>query len=180
MRQWFLGCVATVFLVASTSAGWPADNIRVGFVNPGMPGEKFWLLVSATMQAAADELGISVDIRYTGRSHDKAIEIAHDFINSSTPPDYLIATNDVDVGGEIIKAADAKGVPVILLSNHLDPKQWTEYGEPRTKYRHWLGSIVPDHEGGGYGIAEAVLTEAARVKQTRPLKMLALAGDIQT
>lgn len=179
MRRWLLGCMAGIILATTASAAWPAE-IRVGFVNPGMPGEKFWLLVSATMQAAADELGISVDIRYTGRSHDKAIEIANDFLNSSPPPDYLIATNDVDVGGEIVKAADAKGVPVILLSNDLDPKQWAEYGEPRTKYRHWLGSIVPDHEGGGYGIAEAVLTEAARIKQTRPLKMLALAGDVQT
>jgi hypothetical protein len=39
---------------------------------------------------------------------------------------------------------------------------------------------VPDHEGGGYGIAEAVLTEAARINQTRPLKLLALTGDIDT
>jgi ABC-type sugar transport system substrate-binding protein len=39
---------------------------------------------------------------------------------------------------------------------------------------------VPDHEGGGYGIAEAVLIEAARIKKHRPLKLLALAGEIDT
>ena len=66
------------------------------------------------------------------------------------------------------------------LVNDLDPKDWAEYGEPRTKYPHWLGSIVPDHEDGGYGIAEAILTEAARIKTTRPLELLAITGDAGT
>ena len=132
------------------------------------------------MQAAAAELGIKVDERYTDRSLDKAIAIARDFLSQRPPPDYLIATNDVADGGEIIKLADADGVPMILLNNDLDEEQWAEYGQPRTQYRRWLGSIVPDHESGGDGIAEAVLIEAARIKKHRPLKLLALAGEINT
>jgi hypothetical protein len=50
----------------------------------------------------------------------------------------------------------------------------------RTKYRHLLGSIVPDHQGGGYGIAEAIIIEAARIKKTPPLKLLALSADVAT
>ena len=132
------------------------------------------------MRAAAAELGIEVEERHTERSFDRAIAFARDFLNQRPPPDYLIATNDVGVGGELIKLADAAGVPLILLNNELEGKQWAEYGQPRTKYRHWLGSIVPDHESGGYGIAEAVLIEAARIKKHRPLKVLALAGEIDT
>jgi len=120
------------------------------------------------MRAAAAELGIDVDERHTQRSFDKAIALARDFVSQRPRVDYLIATNDVGVGGEIIKLADAAGVPLILLNNDLDEKHWAEYGEPRTKYRHWLGSIVPDHEGGGYGIAEAILIEAVRLEKTRP------------
>ena len=41
----------------------------------------------------------------------------------------MIATNDVGVGGEIIKLADAAGVPLILLNNDLEGKQREEYGE---------------------------------------------------
>ena len=111
----------------------------------------------------------------TRRSHSRATLSAN-----ARELDYLIATNDVGVGGEIIKLADAAGVPLILLNNDLDEKQWAEYGEPRTKYRHWLGSMVPDHEGGGYGIAEAILIEAVRIKNSRPLKLLALAGEVDT
>lgn len=173
-----IAAVTASLSAASMSAAW-AENLRVGFINPSGPPE-FWLLVSATMQAAAAQLGIDVDIRYTGRSYDNAIKIAKDFVGEHPPPDFLVATNDVGAGGEVIKIADAAGVPIILLSNDLDPKDWAAYGEPRTKYRHWLGSIVPDHEGGGYGIAEAILTEAARIQTRRPLHILALTGDAAT
>jgi ABC-type sugar transport system substrate-binding protein len=178
ISSWLGRLLVASVLAGTVPAAWGSD-IRVGFINPTGPPE-FWLPVSATMRAAAAELGIDVDIRYTERSYDKAIALARDFLSERPPPDYLIATNDLGAGGAIIKLADAANVPMILLSNELDQKQWAEYGEPRTKYPHWLGSIVPDHEGGGYGIAEAVLTEAARIKKTRPLKLLALTGDIDT
>jgi ABC-type sugar transport system substrate-binding protein len=172
------GLFAAAVLVGTAPAVRSSD-IRVGFLNPTGPPE-FWLLVSATMQAAGAELGINVDIRYTDRSYNKSIALARGFLSEQPSPDYLIATNDLGVGGPIIKLANTAKIPMILLSNDLDQNQLAEYGEPRTKYRNWLGSIVPDNEGGGYGIAEAVLTEAARIKKTRLLKLLALTGDIET
>ena len=175
---WLRSLILVASLAVTTTEA-SGGKIRVGFINPtGSP--EFWLLVSSTMRAAAAELGIDVDIRYTQRSYDKAIALARDFLSERPPPDYLIATNDLGAGGAIIKLADAANVPIILLDNDVDQKEWAEYGEPRTKYRHWLGSLVPDHEGGGYRVAEAVLTEAIRVKNNPPLRMLALAGDIRT
>ena len=91
MRFFF---AAIVFLLATTPAAWSRD-LRVGFVNPTGPTE-FWHAVNATMLAAAAELGIDVDIRETGRSRDKAIELAHQFLAENPPLDYLIATNDID------------------------------------------------------------------------------------
>jgi len=55
------------------------------------------------MQAAAAELGIKVDERNTERSFDKAIATARDFLSKGPPPDYLIASNDVGAGAEIVK-----------------------------------------------------------------------------
>jgi ABC-type sugar transport system substrate-binding protein len=175
--RWLRGLFVAAALMSSES-GAAGGDIRVGFVNPGRTGEAFWLLVSATMKAAAAELGIDVDIRYTDREPGKTMAVTKELLAES--PDYLIATNDVGLGGAIIKLADAAQVPMILLSNDLDPKQSAEYGEPRIKYPRWLGSIVPDHEGGGYGTAEALLIETVRIKTARPLKLLALTGDVDT
>ena len=181
--RWLAGLALGCLVLAGAVAGAPAAhaaNLRVGFVSPGKDGEVFWLLVSDTMRAAAAELGIDVDIRYTKRDFQAALSITKDFLAEQPPLDYLIATNDIGAGGPIIKLADQAGVPLILLSNDLDPADWAEYGEPRTKYKHWLGSIVPDHEGGGYEIAEMVVTEAERLKTNRPLRLIALAGDAET
>jgi ABC-type sugar transport system substrate-binding protein len=179
MTAWLRGfLVAVAVLVGAPLTAWGGD-IRVGFIDPEDP-PPFWNLVDTTMRAAAAELGIDVDIRGAGRSRDKAIALARDFFGESPPLDYLITSNNMNVGGEIIKLADAAHVKMIFLNGDLPPKDWAEYGEPRTKYPNWLGGINPDHEGAGYGIGAAILTEAARLKTNRPLKILALAGDTET
>jgi ABC-type sugar transport system substrate-binding protein len=171
---WLRGLLVATALVCTTSGAW-SGNIRVAFINPNQPPE-FWQLVCTTMKAAAAELGIDVQIRDWDGSREKAIGIARDLLAERPLPDYLIATNDQDVGGEIVKLADAAHVKTILLNNDLD----ASYGEPRTKYRNWLGSIVPDHDGAGYGIATEVLTEAAERLTNRPLQILALTGEATT
>lgn len=178
MTHWLRTMLGAIVIMALPCVAWSGD-IRVGFINPMGPPE-FWSLVNATMNAAASELGVDLDIRESARSHDRAIAIAKDFLAEHPPPDYLIATNDGGVGGEIIKLADAAHVKLILLNNDLDPKDRAEYGEPRTKHPNWLGIIVADQEGAGYAIAMAILDEAAKFKAARPLKLLALAGDAQT
>src|SRR5688572_19744516 len=171
MKKLLRGLVLTAALLAA-SPGWSAE-LRVGFINPTVP-PAFWDLVSTAMRAAAAQLDIHVDIRNHDRSREKALALAKEFAAQQPPLDYLIATNDLDLAVDIVTIADAAKLKVILLNNDIDPKEWSKYGEPRTKFKSWLGSLIPDHEGAGYGIATAVLTEAARVKTNRPLKVLAL------
>jgi ABC-type sugar transport system substrate-binding protein len=177
MKKLLRGLVLSAALLAG-SPGWSAE-LRVGFINPTVP-PAFWDLLSTAMRAAAAQLDIHVDIRNHDRSREKAIALAKEFAAQQPPLDYLIATNDLDVAVDIVTIADAANLKVILLNNDIDPKEWSKYGEPRTKFKSWLGSLIPDHEGAGYGIATAVLTEAARVKTNRPLRVLALAGDTMT
>ena len=63
------------------------------------------------MQAAAAELGIKVDERNTERSFDKVIATARDFLSKGPPPDYLIASNDVGAGAEIVKLSSRFAFP---------------------------------------------------------------------
>jgi ABC-type sugar transport system substrate-binding protein len=164
-------------ILAAAALSWttPAlsGDVKVAFINP-MGSPAFWQSVATTMRAAAAELGIDVEIRESDHTRDNAIAIAQDFLAERPRPDYLIATNDLEAGGEVIKLADAAHVKTILLNNDL-----TEKEEPRTKYRAWLGSIVPDHEDAGYGIATTILTAATNLSN-RPIKVLALTGDATT
>lgn len=169
--------VAFVFAALSVPAS--AGDMRVGFINSGVP-PSFWNLVASTMKDAAAQLNIDVDVRDVQRSRERAVAAARELLAASQPPDYLVASNDVDIGVDLIKLSDETNVKLILINNDIDPKDWAAFGEPRTKHRNWLGSIVPDHEAAGYGIATAILTAAAKTKSSRPLKVLALAGDAIT
>ena len=77
--SWLRGLFVAAALAVATPPAWGGD-IRVGFINPTGPPE-FWRQVSATMRAAAAELGIDVDERHTQRSFDKAIALARDFVS---------------------------------------------------------------------------------------------------
>jgi ABC-type sugar transport system substrate-binding protein len=178
MTDWVRSVLVAIALAAMPSAAF-ANDIQVAFIDATVPPE-FWKTLTAIMRVAAAQLGIDVEIQQTGKSREKAIAIAKDFLARRPAPDYLVASNDVDAGGELIKLADAAHVKLIFVNNDLDPKDWAAYGEPRTKYRSWLGSIVPDHEGAGYGVGTAVLKEAVKLKRNRPLKVLALTGDTTT
>src|SRR5258708_1747035 len=160
------GFIVAVAILAGASPASSGD-IRVGFVNPNQPAE-FWGLVSTTMRAAAAELGIDVDIRLADGSHDKAMQLARELLDQKPPLDYIIGTNDLKFGTDLIKLAEAAGVPLLLLSNDLDRKDWAEYGEPRSKYRHWLGSIVPHPESRGSRISEGILSASGRSHSTQP------------
>src|SRR5438105_357289 len=178
MPGWLRGLLAAAVVTGIPFAAWAGD-VRVGFIDPADP-PAFWNLVDATMRPAAAQLGIDLDIRSMESNHDKAIAVARQFLAEKPALDYLIVCNNLDIGGEIIKLADAAHVKMIFLNVDLDRKQWPEYGEPRTKYKDWLGSITPDHEGAGYGIATAILTAAAQVKSNRPLRVLGLTGEANT
>jgi len=172
------GLLAAI-LIAAFSGPAAANDIRVGFINSAIPPE-FWNLVGATMKDASRQLGIDVQIRDVHRSREKAVAAAKELLALPQPPDYLVASNDVGIGVDLIKLTDTTPVKLLLINNDIDPKDWPAFGEPRTKHPNWLGSIVPDHESAGYGIATAILTAAAKSKSTRPLRVLALAGDAIT
>lgn len=59
---------------------------------------------------------------------DQAIAIARDFLGERPPPDFLIATNDLNAAGKVVGLANAAHVNTILLNYDLD----TGYGEPHT------------------------------------------------
>jgi ABC-type sugar transport system substrate-binding protein len=167
------------FLVVAMSVPALAADIRVGFINSAVPPE-FWNLVAGTMKDAARQLDIEVEVRNVDRSRERAVAAARELLAGPRPPDYLVASNDVEIGVDLIRLTDTANVKLLLINNDIDPRDWPAFGEPRTKHRNWLGSLVPDHEAAGYGIATAIVTAAAKIKSTRPLRVLALAGDAVT
>lgn len=153
-----------------------ADTLKVSFINPGKEGERFWDMVTQTMQAAARDLDIELTVRYAQRNRIRMQQLGREVLNQPELPDYLVVVNEEQSAESTVQLADEKGVPVLLLLNDFTGRQRVRMGEPMQKYRHWLGSITPDNYDAGFRMADRII-RAAGGERGKPVHMLAIAGD---
>ncbi|WP_051711134.1 ABC transporter substrate-binding protein [Andreprevotia chitinilytica] len=142
------------------------------FINPGLHDESFWVTYAGLMQAAAKQLGWTLDVRYAERDHVRMVALARQALQVSPKPDYLLLVNEKPVMSPILQAANRAGVDTLLLSNGLNEQEQAFAGHPRERFKHWLGTIVPDNQQAGYLLAQSVLAQAT----TGPATLVALRG----
>ncbi len=158
----------------------------VVFINPGHPGEVYWRSVSSLMQAAAESLGMQLEIVYMERDHTRTNGFVRDLLArpKERRPDYVVMTNDYSVATVMLPQLDQAGIKTFLaFSSILDPEQKRRLGEPRAHLHHWIGSLEPMAEEIGYGTAKQLIEQGRRRGLVAPdgkLHLLAIAGDRST
>lgn len=153
-----------------------ADLLQVSFINPGKKGERFWDMVTATMQAAADDLKIELKVYYAQRNRMRMQAIGRQLLAEKQLPDYLVLVNEEQSAEEIVKMANKKQVKTLLLLNDFFGRQLERMGSPREKYSYWLGSITPDNYRAGFRMADRII-QRAKQRFGTPVHFLAIAGD---
>lgn len=166
--------------------GQPFKQIRVVFLNPGnaQPDTNignFWLNVSQTMQLAATQLGVQLEILYADSDHLRTQQQLDQILSRTLRPDFLIVVNQKMIAEALIKKANAAGIRTLLAFNELTDEQTKLMGKPRQKYPCWIGEIVPDNYYAGFLLAENLLAQARRRDPSRKqFNLLALMGDHAT
>ena len=164
-------------LIFSLSFSVCAEALKISFINPGKQGERFWDMVTATMQAAASDLDIELSVLYAERNRIRMQQLGNNVLNKTDDlPDYLVVVNEEQSAESIVRLAEEKAVPVFLLLNDFTGQQAVRMGEPGQKYTHWLGSLTPDNYAAGFRMAERLIL-AAGGQPGQPVHMLAIAGD---
>ena len=134
--------------------------MHVVVLNPG-GNHWFWQMVVDFMQAAADDLGIELEVVSSAFDHLLSIRQAEEVAARPIHPDYLLTGNEKGNGGEIIRIADRAGIPVFLFSNgFVDEADRQRYGQPRQRFPHWIGQLIPDNYGAGYTMGTTLLASA--------------------
>jgi len=160
--------VAFVLLLYTAAAA--AQSVV--FINPGKSDEIYWVTATQGMQAAAESLGLALEVQYAQREHLKTIEIAREIVSrpAGKRPEYAVVTNDYAVAGELLKILDGAGIKTFLAYSAIPADQRGEIGEPRTRYKGWLGSLEPRAEDAGYLTARALIARgrARPILDSRP------------
>lgn len=178
--------IAAIAIAFATSLAAPfAGAQSVAFINPGKSDEVYWVTAAKGMQAAAQDLGMKLEVRYTERDHTKAIEIARELAArpAATRPEYAVVTNDNAVGLGVLKVLDAAGIRTLFAYSSLSAEDRAQAGAPREKYKGWLGSIEPKADDAGYLTGRALIEAGRRAKaqaKDGKLHLIAIAGDRTT
>ncbi|MEG0678013.1 MAG: ABC transporter substrate-binding protein, partial [Comamonas sp.] len=156
----------------------------VVFINPGRSDETFWRNAAEAMEGAARSLHMTLEVRYAERNPLQAIAIARDVAARAERPRFVVFVNENSVAPEILKTLEAAGIDSFVAFSGIQQVQRAQVGQPREKFKHWLGSLEPRAVDAGYMTAKALI-EAARASraaqaQDGRLQLLAIGGDRST
>lgn len=174
--RWFAVALAALLMVGSAGA----KPLSVTFINPGS-ADAFWGDVAATMQAAADDLDIALEVIHTNRDRIHMVEAARSIAQRDTLPDYVVLVNELQQAPPMLRALQAVDVPVFVLLNRLTKAQRNSSSVGAETLDAIVGSIVPDNEVAGYEMAMSLIARARALGLAEDgVSMLALLGDAAT
>lgn len=176
----------TALLLSCLWLAAPVWAMSVAFINPGYANETYWFTASRCMQAAAEDLGISLRVEYASRNYKLALE--HTRILAGLPPaqrpDYVILSNEFGTAAEMVKLLSDAGIKTFLAySGRGQGEAGAALGTPRQQFPLWLGSLEPRASDAGYLTGQALIAQARRAGVPRihgKMPMLVIGGDRST
>ena len=151
-----------------------AQPASVVFLNPGLSTETFWTSYTRFMQAAADELGMTLQVQYSERRADLALAQARAILSAPQRPDYLVLVNEQYVAPEILRLSRGTGVKLLLVNNGLTASQRLSIEAQPGKYAEPLGTLMSNDEKAGFQMLHLMLAQLPR--DAGPVDLVAFAG----
>lgn len=147
---WVSRIVLILLLVATSFPSWAHhQTYRVGLFTTRSADDAYWGPVERFMRAACDDLGIELQVFYAEGNHIGLIKQFEAAARAEPAFDALVLPNFKKTAHRNIKTAEALRVPVLLFNSGLGREYEAEMGQPREKYRYWIGSILPDEQQAG-------------------------------
>ena len=140
----------------------------------------FWKSVTDTMRAAANHFGYELVVVSGDRKWPLMTARGLEAIKQ-TNADYIILVNENQQAPALMKAAEDRRIPYLLLLNGLTAEQEKTLGGPRETLKYWLGTITPNNEIAGYEMATSLKEAANNLGLNNGnVSLLTLAGDFKT
>lgn len=105
---------------ATAPAAQATRNIRIVVVSHGQASDPFWSVVKNGVDAAARDMGVTVEYQAPGTFDMVAMRQLIDAAVASNPDGLVVSIPDADALGDSIRAAVAAGIPVISMNSGSD------------------------------------------------------------
>lgn len=152
--------------------------IRVTLLVPASEENPFWSEFSAFSQAAADQLGIDLNISYNSVNQSRFSygKLLDKELLNSPKPDYLMHIFLRNHSEIYLQKSHAAGVKSFII-NTATPQSELGIGLPREKFPLWIGHSYPDDEKAGRDLANCLINHTRSAKgEDHQVRMLATLG----
>ncbi len=157
---------------------------KIVFLSPDQSGSSFWGTFVKIMQAAANDLGVELEIVYSKSNGYRLKRDGMRLLNTTnleTKPDFFITGYWKGVTPALIEAANEKNIKFFLVNSSVPVKYRAKVGRPRGKYTNWLGGIAPDDLDSGYQLMDMLIQHSKADKNTDTvLSVSGINGDIDS
>ncbi|VAW87926.1 diguanylate cyclase/phosphodiesterase (GGDEF & EAL domains) with PAS/PAC sensor(s) [hydrothermal vent metagenome] len=133
----------------------------------------FWDRFESFAQAAADDIGLQLEVHHAGMSTDRMLKQVQTAATSGV--DAILFMEFQGIGESILQIAEHHRIPALLLNTGLDNESLL----PRVHYQYWIGSVVPDDKEAGMRLI-TYLSHKAASKGAEDFQVLAYSGRTES
>jgi len=161
----------TIILLVSLCLSWQVVAVEIALFVPRSETPA-WQAQIKFAQAAADDLDVSLRV-YDAQNQAQTMlrQVAQ---ACEQGVDGILFMNYEQVGEQILAITERYNVPSVLFNTSFV----SDVLRPRTKYRTWIGSIVPDDKKAGALLAEQLLIKAGN-QQVEDINLLVINGNLK-
>lgn len=136
--------LSLLILVPSMAAA-QQPPVRMLFINPADPEDKYWSLVTDVMRAAAKDLNVELEVQHAFHSGEYTLKYVSLATQSAQKPRYIIFRNVERVAVEVFAMTRQAGIDVITIDTPLENEELSQIGGgPRRGAPSWIGQVVPN------------------------------------
>lgn len=154
-----------------------SDPIRVTFVNPGGIDDPFFSRLCGVMEAAAEDLNISLEILYSGRDYLHGLDVGNNVFSRKQQPDFLLLINENGMAERLVARADSMGVKTVLFNEGFSESYRKNIGDPVEVFKNCIAEILPDDSLAGYLLAKELITAKQKDKPEGKISVLGISGS---
>ncbi len=167
--------LGTAIAAKGDSTPHQADS-RVLFVNPGFAQESFWHDVDLYAQAAADSLGLQLEIIHGERDRLLTRQKLIERMQKSPSPDFVILVNEKGAGLSLLESITSPQIKVTFALNDLSSNDKRRVSETPDWSTRLLPGVFPDNYHIGFVSAQDLFIKG----RGQPGDFLLISGDKAT
>ncbi len=155
-----------------------AKAVNVVFIspNPEISDNEFWQKSIAFGKKAAKDLNINLEIVFGGTDRFRYRNDVFKISKRNIKPDYVVLINYFGTAEANLQSLEAAKIKSFTISTNLSKKEKIRIGDPRKRFKYWIGHLVPDDFQAGYLLAKALIKDQKSKSSKTDVSMIALAG----